>query len=219
MNRTALIVLKPRQIAVTDAAIEELRGFLPIVQLIGYTEAELEAGAFTEGLETARADFYLVASDDLIVRRPAIAAVTDILDADRAATGYCQFSHTDWRVNITRRPLSTDLPVENAYSFLSFHEVVCKPPSFQTWFTGMSLTAMSREMWQQFPFGCFKDQPEDRGYASDFHLSRRLQNAGIPIICARDAFTYHWRYEQRHTNDPRDDRVLTGDIPKDIRVL
>lgn len=214
----ALVILKPRQIPATEQALAELPHWFPVIELVGYTERQLAEGVFAEALNRHPHDFYMVASDDLIIRWSAVAAIIRQLKEETVTTGYCQFTHTDWRVNVTRKPLQGDLPAQSAYDFLSFHELVSGPPTRQTWFTGMSLTAMSAAMWKTFPFGCFTDSPDDKGYASDFHLSRRLQDAGVPITVVREAFAYHWRYEQRHTNDPRDDRVLVGSIEPKIRL-
>lgn len=213
----ALVILKPRQIQATEAALDELASWLPVIELVGYTEQQLADGIFAEALARYPHDHYIVASDDLIVRWHAVDAIIDRLTDDSCVTGYCQFTHTDWRVNVTRRPLVGDTPNKGAYEFLSYHEMVSGPAVRRTWFAGMSLTAMSADMWEAFPFGCFSDE-HGRGYASDFHLSKRLQDVDVPIQVVRDAFSYHWRHEQAHTNDPRDDRVLVGRVDPEIRL-
>lgn len=216
--KAALVILKPRRIEVTERAFAELPAWFPRVELVGYTENELADGAFAEALARCPADFYMVASDDLIVRWPAIAAILTRMNPETVTTGYCQFTHTDWRVNVTRKPLINDQPSQSSYDFYSYHEIVSGPPTQQTWFTGMSLTTMSAAMWRDFPFGCFSSAVNDGGYASDFHLSKRLQEMDVQIDVVREAFAYHWRFEQRHTNDPRDNRVLVGEVEKEIRV-
>lgn len=213
----ALIVLKPRRIEVTEQALAELPDDLTVIELVGYTEGELAAGVFAQALNLYPHDYYLVASDDLIVRWAAVQAVIPKLSPDWCTTGYCQFTHTDWRVNVTRRPLVGDTPSHASYDFLSFHEMVSGPATRRTWFAGMSLTGMSVEMWQEFPFDCFTDE-HGRGYASDFHLSKRLQAADVPVQAVRDGFAYHWRHEQAHTNDPRDDRLAIGQVEPEIRL-
>jgi len=217
VNDAALIILKPRQIAESEAALAELASWLPVVELVGYTEAQLADGIFKAALDLHPADFYLVASDDLLVRWPALDAVLDRRQDDCCVTGYCQFTHTDWRVNVTRRPLRGDRPERGAYDFLSYHELVSGPPVRRTWFTGMSLTCMSAAMWEEFPFGCYQDG-HGRGYASDFHLSRRLQDAEVPVQVVREGFCYHWRHEQTHTNDPRDNQLVVGTVEPEIRL-
>lgn len=214
----ALILLKPRSIKASEDAIAELD--LPVIELVGYTEAQLAGGIFKAALELHPHDLYLVASDDLIIRQHAVDEVLDCLAAlDGAAacvTGYCQFTHTDWRVNLTRKPLAGDRPSASAYEFLSFHEIVAGPSVRRSWFTGMSLTAMTREMWAEFPFDCYLDE-HGRGYSSDYHLSLRLQQADVPIWAVRDGFAYHWRHTQQHTNDPRDDQLVVGKVNPEIR--
>jgi len=214
---SCLVILKPRQIAVTERALAELPSWYPVIELVGYTEAELAAGVFAEALVAHPHDYYIVASDDLILRWAAVVEIHQALKADRVVTGYCQFTHTDWRVNLVSGPLAGDSPNKDAYTFWHFQDVISGDREQRTWFTGMSLTGMSRQMWSEFPFRCYTDQPGDKGYGSDFHLSKRLQDADVPIYAIRDAFAYHWRHEQAHTNDPRDDRVLVGEVEPGIR--
>lgn len=203
--RDAVIVLNPREIRECVTSFAELP--VPKVWITGFSEREISEGIFLAVLAQYDFDRYFVVSDDVIVRPYAFDAIRHILDLHLApvATGYSQRSHADWTVNLTRKPLMADWPVADAYDFLHFREVVShSEPVLETWFTGMSLTGMSREMWQRFPFQAFVADESPRGFASDFHLSKRLQDEGIPILAAREGFAYHWRHEWRNTNHPGD---------------
>lgn len=181
---------------------------LPIDKLYlrGWTERAIADGAWKLVMDQP-VEWIWVTSDDVIIREPALDAVRALAGKHPVVTGYAQRSHTEWIVNLTNQALMLDNPCPEAYSFRSFAEVVSYPePVVPTWFTGMSLTGMSIDMWRQFPFNCY----EDPGYASDFHLSWRLQQAGIPIVAAREAFTYHWRHDWVNTNDPRDETPNVG---------
>ncbi len=208
--RDALVVLNARDIDVCKRSLQEL----PIqkVWLTGYTEAEIANDVFASVLREQEFDRVYVVADDVIVRPYALEAVRSLLDDGHpVATGYSQRSHTDWEVNITSGPLNGRAPVEGAYDFVRYADVVSSPdPTIPTWFAGMSVTGMSGEMWRRFPFGCYQDAGSPNGYASDFHLSLRLQDAGVPIVCAREGFAYHWRHEWRHTNHPADATPLDG---------
>jgi hypothetical protein len=59
-----------------------------------------------------------------------------------------------------------------------------------THFMGMSLTGMTRDMWLRFPYGCFTDR-RPHGQSSDFHLSARLRDAGVPMVAARSGEVQH----------------------------
>ena len=209
--KDAVIVLNPRAIRECITSITELP--VPKIWLTGYTEREISEGVFLAVLAQYDFDRYFVVSDDVIVRPYAFDAIRHVLDLHDApvATGYSQRSHADWKVNLTRKPLMDDLPTAGAYDFRHFRDVVSWPtPELPTWFTGMSLTGMSREMWRRFPFQCFVDDESPLGYASDFHLSKRLQDAEVPIRAAREGFAYHWRHEWRHTNHPGDAKPKVG---------
>jgi hypothetical protein len=213
-----LLILKPRSIPATERALDELPSWLPVIELFGYTERQLADGVFASVIDANR-DFshFMVASDDVIIRWSAIGAILRRAPEHEVLTGYCQATHTEWRTNLTRAPLQGDLPRADAYDFIPFQEIVSGPPTVRSWFTGMCLTFMPRMLWYEFPFQCFADKAEDPGYGSDFSLSKRLQEADIPITAVRDSFTYHWRNTQEHTNDPRDDRILVGQVEPGIR--
>lgn len=208
----ALVILNPRDIPEVKDAIADLD--IPKLWLTGYTERELAASVFDYALRETSFDRYLVVSDDIIIRRPALDAVLQALDDGiEVATGYSQRSHTDWTVNVTAGPLRDSRPTVGAYDFRQYREIISWPePLVPTWFAGMSITGMSREMWQRFPFGCFTDGDSDAGYASDFHLSRRLQDERVPVYAVREAFAYHWRHEWAHTNHPDDAPLLIGQV-------
>lgn len=206
-----LVIMNPRDIPVTKAAINELS--IAKLWLTGYTEEQLAAGIFSQALEDSGHDRFFVISDDIIVRQDALDAVRRASLEHMVTTGYSQRSHTDMTVNVTDGPLLDDKPTVGAYTFRQLRDVVSWPePLVPTWFTGMSITGMTLEMWRRFPFGCFCDEGSPLGYASDFHLSRRLQDAGVPIVAVREAFAYHWRNEWQHTNHPDDDPVLVGQV-------
>lgn len=199
-----LVVLNPRNIPECMKALDEL----PIDKLYlrGWTERAIADGAWKLVMDR-KVDWLWVTSDDVIIRPPALKAVRTLSKQHPVVTGYAQRSHTEWIVNLTDAPLSQSFPDPTSYSFRSFAEVVSYPdPVVPTWFTGMSLTGMSLEMWKQFPFDCY----ENPGYASDFHLSWRLQKAAIPIVAAREGFCYHWRHDWVNTNDPRDETPQVG---------
>lgn len=181
---------------------------LPIDKLYlkGWSERAIADGAWKLVLDR-KVDWIWVTSDDVIIRPQALEAVRALTETNPVVTGYAQRSHTEWIVNLTDSALASGYPTADAYSFRTFADVVSFPsPIVPTWFTGMSLTGMSLEMWTKFPFDCF----EDPGYASDFHLSWRLQEAGVPIVAAREGFTYHWRNRWEDTSDARDAKPVVG---------
>lgn len=212
-----LIVMNPRNTVFIRRALEEL----PIdkIWLTGWTEKQLAEGVFLEAISEFNYDQYLMASDDIIIREDALTAVRRLLDAGHpVATGYSQRSHTEWVVNVTSGPLRGEEPGPDAYTFRMFQDVVSwADPAVPTWFTGMSLTAMSRELWLKYPFGCYSSGHSDPGWASDFHLSRRLQDDNVPIVAAREGFCYHWRNDWQRVG-PTDDPLVVGKVIPSISL-
>jgi GT2 family glycosyltransferase len=77
-------------------------------------------------------------------------------------------------------------------------------------------TCMSREMWREFPFGCFGTG--SRGYSSDFHLSRRLRDAGVPMVAARDGYVTHVKEQWNKLDRGEGRQLLVGVEPADVVV-
>lgn len=202
-----LVILNPRSIKVCLDSIEGLD--IRKVFLRGWSERAIADRAWPLIMKTHLKgfDWIWIVSDDVIVRQQALDAVRRLVSQAPVITGYSQRSHTEWVVNLTREPLKGSHPHPDSYNFMEYKDVVSYPSSMiPTWFTGMSLTGMSYENWERFPFDCFYDP----GYASDFHLSLRLQEAGIPIVAAREAHAYHWRTDWVSTNNPDDESPLVG---------
>lgn len=180
-----LVVLNPRHI---DACIDAFRALdIDKAWMTGYTEREL-VEPMADLIERTDYTHYVACSDDVIPTQDAVNDVVELATMAPVATGWCNLDGVETRVNLCKTPLLGDTPSLGSYDFYNWMDVLGYPtPIVPTSFTGMSLTAMSRELWQRFPFDCFGDV----GAASDFHLSQRLHRAGIPIVAAKRGFVYH----------------------------
>ncbi len=186
-----LVILNPRDIPECIDAFRALN--VSKAWLTGFTEREL-VEQLAEVVESTTYSHYLLVSDDVIVTAGALTAVLDALKAAHpVVTGWCNLGRGEHRVNLTKSPLegfgnTGREPLLRSYDFYEWTEVLAHPSSsVPTFFTGMCLTAMSRRMWQTYPFDCYGDM----GAASDFHLSLRLQDAGVPIVAAKAGFCFH----------------------------
>ena len=151
----------------------------------------------------------MLVSDDCEVSQDALGAVLELGAFHRVATGYCKLDATHDLVNITDKPITGDVPRVDAYSFRTWQAAHTWPSeTIPTGFVGMALTCMSRDMWRSFPFGVFGN--ERRSYASDFHLSRRLRDAGVPMWAARDGEVLH---HKTVWNETADHPLLIGQEP------
>lgn len=130
---------------------------------------------------------YLCCSDDGVVPQFALNAVLDALDDGHpVATGYSNLDVADMRVNLTKSPFSVlGESVADDYDLYRLPEVLGYPDELvPTFFAGMALTGMTRDMWLDFPF-------VSAGSPSDWNLSRRLQDAEVPIVAAKAGFMWH----------------------------
>jgi GT2 family glycosyltransferase len=214
--RPLLLVLNPRDIRECVESISRL----PVDKawLRSYTEAEL-AEVLPEFVRTAPAeyDYFLCVSDDCVVQPAALAAVLELAERHEVVTGYTRLDATSPFVNITKRDLAGDTPVAGAYDFYTYADVAAADgPEVFTGFVGFALTGMSRELWERFPFRPFGGGPT--ACASDFSLSIRLRDAGVPMVAATGGYVEHVKqvWNQRDT-DPRK-RLLIGERPAEIII-
>lgn len=126
----------------------------------------------------------LVVSDDALVSRRALESVLGLLEAHPVATGWCPLSEGHDLANLASNELAEGPPNQGHYEFLRCDEV---KGLVRTSFAGMCLTGMSRELWGRFPFDAYGVP----GFASDYHLSYRLQEAGVPVVSHEDAGCGH----------------------------
>jgi hypothetical protein len=132
-------------------------------------------------------------------------------------TGWCRLDSTHPLVNITDGPLHGDVPTAGAYRFRRFRDVVEYPePVVPTGFAGFALTCMSRDLWRQFPFGAYGGPSSS--WSSDFHLSARLRDAGIPIVAAREGYVEHLKERWGELDRAPQARLLIGEQPPAVTV-
>jgi len=213
-----LIIANPRQIPeCIDAfnALDVRRAWLS-----NYTEWEL-IGVMASIMrdETIPFTHAVLCADDCIVSQGALDAVLEAARREDgcAVTGYCRLDATHPEVNVTRRPLMGEVPVAGAYDFWRYDDVREWPaPVFDTGFVGFALTCMSREMWRRFPFGVFGG-PE-QSWSSDFHLSMRLRDAGVPMVAARDGYVLHVKEQWQRLDRAPEKRLLIGEEPAGVVV-
>lgn len=201
-----LVVLNPRRIPVCIDALEQLE--IDKLWIRNMSERTIER-VWADDIQPV-IDMYdraFVISDDTIPRPNALNAVRTLLDdgAD-VATGYCNLSATDMRVNITKKPLGdlqTDAQVYDFFTLAEMQEM--GEQTVRTWFTGFCLTGMSSELWRAFPFQC-----EGRGWASDYNLSRRLADCDVPIFTRPSAFVWHVKEVWNQIDYAPEKRLLVG---------
>jgi hypothetical protein len=202
------MIFHPREIPECMATLRRL----PIdkVWLTGYTEAELE-GVVPEVIADAKGYTHVLAeSDDGIVPPQALAAVLQLLERGHpVVTGYSNLDQIDFRVNLTRSPFrELAYAAADDYDLYHLSDVMAWPePAVPTYFAAYALTGMSREMWLRYPF-----QTTGEGWASDWDLSCRLQADGIPIVAAREGFTYHVKEVVGQLDEAPEKRLLVGEL-------
>lgn len=214
--RPLLIVMNPRDIRECVESISRL----PIDKawLRSYNEEQLSR-IVPEVIRDADSsyDYFLIIPDDCVVSAKALAAVLAHANPNEAVTGYTRLDATHPLVNLTSRPLIGDEPVPGAYDFYSYADVLAHDgPTLATGFVGFALTCMSRDMWERFPFRARGCGPT--ACCSDFDLSVRLRDAGIPMVAATGGYVEHVKItwgERDCGKDPRK-RLLIGERPQEV---
>lgn len=218
MFNPCLLVMNPRRILRCLRAIDALQG-VDKFWLSFMWESEL-VDVIATIIHRTPYSHYIVISDDGAPTQEALDLVCDRLLAtslpEVCVTGYCNNYIGSSRVNITRTPFAKlNYPDWSDYDWFERDEVErSRDRTIRTHFAGMALTGMSREMWTRFPFQVLTNR-DARGYCSDWSLSRRLQDAGIPILAPKGAFMEHVSTENRDQSGERE--LLNGKIRAEVR--
>lgn len=216
MRDVLLMVLNPRRIPECVASIEALD--VDRCWFRNLSEWDV-AGPFAETVDATSYRFYLVVSDDGIVTDAAVELVVALLeDGHPAVTGYCNLDEGSRFANLTKQPLTGDVPGEGSYGPLyTVDEADGWPePAVPTGFMGMSVTGMGRDLWREFPFAAFGGPWPSPSFASDFHLSSRLRDAGVPMVAARGAFTEHVKVRVNERDDTPGREIRVGFDPAEV---
>ena len=191
--KNLLIVLKVRDL---DYVLTSYRNYnVSRVFIAGYKETELEdMGIFSLVIEQAKEKGYThisVISDDALINNKAFDKVLEMTNKYLVNTAFCKIDRKSTLVNIAKSPLTTVVPLTlSDYNLFDYSELE-NDIDIRTYFTGMALTTMPTNLWQKFPFKCFRASSSPYGYASDYFLSKRLQDAQIPIFTHKDTEIIH----------------------------
>ena len=191
--KNLLIILKVRKL---DYVLASYRNYnISRVFIAGYKESELEdMGIFSLVVEQAKEKGYThisVVSDDGLINNKAFDKVIEMSNEYLVTTAFCKIDRRSTLVNLAKSPLIQGVPASlGDYNLFDYNELESNI-DIQTYFTGMALTTMPVTLWQQFPFKCFRASYSPNGYASDYFLSKRLQDASIPIFTHKDTEIIH----------------------------
>jgi hypothetical protein len=161
-----------------------------------------------------------VIADDCIVTQEALDAVLADLDHVDAVTGWCRLDRTHPLANVTTGPMKLRHPGIDAYGpWYQAREIIERAGErLPTGFMGFALTFLSRELWDRFPMQPLA--PDGKGFASDFSLSLRLQDAGVPMWVTSCSEVVHvkerWGWEWTPDAEPRK-RLLIGEREPKVR--
>jgi len=217
MTDTLVVVTNPRNIPDAMTAFRALS--CDVAFVTGYTQAEaVEPMRALMAEQASRYDLFMVCADDCVVTQAAVDAVVRLLeDGHPAATGWCRLDRTHACVNLTTKPLRGNVPTVDGYTWWRYDEVMAWADEVvPTHFMGMGLTAMPVELWQRFPYDVFTD--DGRGYSSDFHLSMRLRDAGVPMVAARSGFIDHLKERWLMADAAPHMRLLLGEVPQSVTI-
>lgn len=190
-----LLILNPRVVR----RFEEHTATLPIdhVRIRAYTEREIMQGGWDEAMDAIRHRGYthvITTSDDLIIPKDSLELLLRESERDphNFKSGWANMDEESHLAGLSDSPLTDPIPLGyESYDFPTWRDVLSGPRVRRTYFTGFVGTVAPIDLWEWFPFQCFCDSPQDQGYASDYHLSRRLQEDGVRIDAYRDAFCLH----------------------------
>jgi hypothetical protein len=197
------MVMNPRTIPRCMEALEGLD--IDKVWLKNWTERQL-VSVIADVVNSADYDVIGLVSDDTVPTQEALDAVLAVFEPSAVYTGFCNMDEDTTEVNLSSVPLKVkNIAARDCYKFPDRKKVEASDGLYRSWFTGFAFTFMSKGMWLQFPFDCIGDP----GYQSDYRLSVRLQDAGVPIWAAPGGFIQHLRFNES-TKHLEGGLVVTG---------
>lgn len=211
--RPCLIVLNPRDIRESVESILRLRG-ISQAWFSSFTEREL-AEEINVFIRETDYDAYGVIADDCVASQDALEAVLAAFgSASGPVTGWTTLDAESAFANVTVEPLIGDEPHPGAYEWWLAEDLEREAWPVECFFMGFAFTFMDRELWQRFPFECYGDP----GFASDFHLSRRLRDANVAMSVAPLGRVEHLK-EKWNESDQDPAKRLRFDRPKRVTVI
>lgn len=211
--RVCLLVLNPRDIRASVESILRLRG-VSQAWFSSFTEREV-AGRINEFIAETDFDAYAVIADDCVCSQAALDAVLAAFgDGRDPVTGWTTLDAESAFANVTCEPLLGDEPHAGAYEWTLAEDLERERGPVECFFMGFAFTLMSRELWLRFPFDCFGGQ----GFASDFHLSRRLRDAGVAMTVVPAGRVEHLK-ERWNESDKDPEKRLRFDRPAQVTVI
>jgi len=211
--RACLLVMNPREIRESVESILRLRG-VSQAWFTSFTEREL-AGEINSFIRESDFDAYGLIADDCVASQEAIDAVLAAFEkGSDPVTGWTTLDRESAFSNVAIEPLIGDEPHAGAYEWWLAEYLESEDSALECHFMGFALTFMSRELWLRFPFDCYGEP----GFASDFHLSRRLRDADVKMTVEPAARIEHLK---ERWNEPDQDPVkrLRLDLPKRVTVI
>jgi hypothetical protein len=211
--RACLLVMNPREIRESVESILRLRG-VSQAWFTSFTEREL-AGEINSFIRETDFDAYGLIADDCVASQEAIDAVLAAFEkGSDPVTGWTTLDRESAFSNVAIEPLIGDEPHAGAYEWWLAEDLEGESSPLECHFMGFALTFMSRELWLRFPFDCYGEP----GFASDFHLSRRLRDAGVKMTVEPAARIEHLK---ERWNEPDQDpaKRLRLDLPKRVTVI
>lgn len=211
--RACLLVLNPRDIRESVESILRVRGVAQ-AWFTSFNERAVsdEINSFIGSTDY---DAYCVIPDDCVVSESSVKAVLAAFEAGSdPVTGWTTLDAESDFANVTIEPLIGDAPQAGAYEWWLAEDLERESEPLECHFMGFALTLMSRELWLRFPFDCYGSS----GYASDFHLSRRLRDAGVKMTVAPAGRVAHLKERWNETDqDPA--KRLRFDRPREVTVI
>lgn len=181
--------------------------------------AEAMAAASRAIEDLPQYDNYVITTDDVVVTQKAFDAVVAASTPTRISTGWCPLDEGSDLVNICKSPLG-EAPTVDAYDFFPRAEVESHPQDpVPTHLVGMGLTCIPRGLVAQLlPLECFH-LPGGKGFSSDFHLSKKCERIGIPMVAPKAGYIHHVKERWNELDQAHEKRLLIGEVEPSVTLI
>ena len=217
--RVAIMVMRARDIEDSLKSIQALPYSKVWVEY--HREKEIQKifpQVLGQALERGYSHLAIISDDGIVDDPEAADAIFTAALSHQVVCGWCYDSREQDEypvplTNMSKKPLDASTIVKKIDQ-MSVDEILNGPPLFRTYFSGLSLHTMSLDLWRKYPFQCYMNSHSGGGRASDFHICKRLQDAGIEITAVREGKIRHLGRKLAIASEKH---LYCGQRPKAIR--
>ncbi|MEM3414945.1 MAG: glycosyltransferase [Thermoproteota archaeon] len=172
--------------------------FIDKVMFIGYTERQLTP-ILNKFIKESDYDYIIITADDVVFDKSVVERLVNDAGKFDVLTGYSRIRPSLNRYNITKTKLKGTFPSHSSYDWYydrDLRKLIDNNILYgRTYFCGYSLSMFNRKLFDRVSYG-FYDGGKFDGWATDFFVSKQLQDLGVEMFFRVDCYVHHLAWDR-----------------------